>query len=443
MRLNWLTSPRAQRAPDGVASGGSPPSDPVVDDPESAAGATGAPEYDKETLGSYVRGRIEGIRAGELGNLPLIIGIIVIAIYFQSRNDNFLSAGNFVNLVTQMAPYAIIGMGVVFVLLLGEIDLSIGFVSGIGGVITAILLIPDGNQTSVAVAIAAAIAAGLAIGTLHGVLFAKVGIPSFIVTLAGLLGWNGVVLVLIGSRGTVVIQDSFVNGIANNSLSHIGGWIVIEGAVLLYAAIQFMAVRTRAKAGLPNVPMALILIRIVVLAVVGAIVVAVCNSVEGRGVPYVGVLMIALMLIWTFVTDRTKFGRHVYAVGGNAEAARRAGIRIDGIRIACFAISSAMACVGGIVLASRLSSVDTNTGGGSILLYAIAAPVIGGTSLFGGRGTIRSALLGAVVIAGIENGLGLLNVSAGTKFIVTALVLLAAVAVDSISRRGRAAAGRA
>lgn len=437
MKLNWLTSPKAYQAPDG-AGGGTPA---VIDDPDSPAGTRDAPAFEQETLGDYFRGRIAGIRSGELGNIPLFIGIIVIAIYFQSRNSNFLTAGNLVNLIVQMAPYAIIGMGVVFVLLLGEIDLSIGFVSGIGGVITALLLLPGPGQVDVFVAIAAAIAAGTAIGVLQGTLFAKVGIPSFIVTLAGLLGWNGVVLLLIGSRGTVTIQDDFIYGIANDSLSHWGAWLVVEGAVALFAIIQFATVRSRSKAGLPNVPMTLILLRIALFAAVGAAVVIICNG--DRGLPYVGVLMIALVLGWTFVTDRTKFGRHVYAVGGNAEAARRAGIRVDGIRIACFAISGGMAAVGGIVFASRLSSVDTNAGGGSILLYAIAAAVIGGTSLFGGRGTVRSALLGAVVIAGIENGLGLLNVSAGTKFVVTALVLLAAVAVDSLSRRGRAAAGRA
>jgi len=187
--------------------------------------------------------------------------------------------------------------------------------------------------------------------------------------------------------------------------------------------------------------MSLILIRIAVLAILGAVVVIVCNS--SRGLPYVGVLMIALMLFWTFITDRTTFGRHVYAVGGSAEAARRAGIRVDMVRIMVFGISGMMAALGGIILASRLSSVDTNAGGGSILLYSIAAAVIGGTSLFGGRGTIRSAILGAIVIASIDNGLGLLNVSAGTKFIVTGLVLLAAVTVDSLSRRGRESAGRA
>lgn len=215
MKLNWLTSPKAYQAPDG-AGGGTPA---VVDDPGSPAGTLDAPAYEQETLGGYFRGRIAGIRSGELGNIPLFIGIIVIAIYFQSRNSNFLTAGNLVNLIVQMAPYAIIGMGVVFVLLLGEIDLSIGFVSGIGGVITALLLLPGPGQVDVFVAIAAAIAAGTAIGVLQGTLFAKVGIPSFIVTLAGLLGWNGVVLLLIGSRGTVTIQDDFIYGIANDSLS--------------------------------------------------------------------------------------------------------------------------------------------------------------------------------------------------------------------------------
>jgi D-xylose transport system permease protein len=216
----------------------------------------------------------------------------------------------------------------------------------------------------------------------------------------------------------------------------------VEGAVLVYALLQYLAVRNRAKAGLPNLPISLILLRIGVLAALGAVVVIVANSATNRGLPYVGLLLIALMLVLTFVTDRTRFGRHVYAVGGSVEAARRAGIRVDAIRIAVFGISGTMAALGGIILASRLSSVDTNAGGGTILLYSIAAPVIGGTSLFGGHGTIRSALLGAVVIASIDNGLGLLNTTAGTKYVVTALVLLAAVSVDSLSRKGRVASGR-
>ncbi len=395
------------------------------------------------TLATYARARIDALKTGDLGSLPIIVGILVIAIYFQARNDQFLSAGNFVNLIAQMAAIAIIGMGIVFVLLLGEIDLSIGFVSGVGGVITALLLVDDGNAVSPAVAILVALSAGLSIGILQGLIFAKVGIPSFVVTLAGLLGWNGAVLLLIGDRGTVPIQNTFVNGIANDYLSDAGAWLAVEGAVLIYAGLQYLAVRQRAKAGLPNLPLSLILLRIGVLAVLGAIVVVVANSAENRGLPYVGLLLIALMLVLTFVTDRTRFGRYVYAVGGNVEAARRAGIRVDRIRIAVFGISGLMAALGGIILASRLSSVDTNAGGGTILLYSIAAPVIGGTSLFGGRGTIRSALLGAVVIASIDNGLGLLNTTAGTKYIVTALVLLAAVSLDSISRKGRTNSGRA
>jgi D-xylose transport system permease protein len=394
------------------------------------------------TLGTYVRGRIEALKNGDLGSVPIIVGIVIIAIYFQTRNDQFLSAGNFVNLIAQMAAIAVIGMGIVFVLLLGEIDLSVGYVSGVGGVICALLLLPDGNQVSPAVAIIAALGAGAVIGITQGLIFAKIGIPSFVVTLAGLLGWNGVVLLLIGDRGTVPIQSPFVNGIANDYLSPTAAWLSVEGAVLVYALLQYLAVRNRAKAGLPNLPISLILLRIGVLAAVGAVVVIVANSATNRGLPYVGLLLIALMLVLTFVTDRTRFGRHVYAVGGNVEAARRAGIRVDAIRIAVFGISGTMAAMGGIILASRLSSVDTNAGGGTILLYSIAAPVIGGTSLFGGHGTIRSALLGAVVIASIDNGLGLLNTTAGTKYVVTALVLLAAVSVDSLSRKGRVASGR-
>jgi D-xylose transport system permease protein len=410
-------------------------------EPPPAAVDVAAPAEENDTLFDLARRRIVDIRGGELGSLPILVGIVVIAIYFQTQNSKFLTAGNMVNLVVQMAPVAIIGMGLVFVLLLGEIDLSVGYVSGVGGVIAALLLLPDGNQLPAGVGMAIALAAGLGIGMAQGVLFAKVGIPSFVVTLAGLLGWNGVVLLLIGDKGTVVIQSGFINGIANNFLAKGTGWLVAEGAVALYALVLLLGRRTRAKAGLPLEPLALLALRIGVPAVLSTFVVYVLN--QDRGVPYVGLLMIGLLMFWTVVAQRTRFGRHVYAVGGNAEAARRAGINVDRIRIAVFGISGMMAALGGIVLASRLSSVDTNTGGGSILLFSIAAAVIGGTSLFGGRGKIVSAILGAVVIASIDNGLGLQQVKDSTKFIVTALVLLAAVTVDSVSRRGRASSGRA
>ena len=341
----------------------------------------------------------------------------------------------------QTAPYAVIAMGVTFALLLGEIDLSIGFVSGVGGVLVALLLVPDGNELPTAVAIVVALAAGIGIGVLHGLIITKVGVPSFVVTLAGLLAWNGVVLLLIGSRGTVILQNDFVIGLANDFMAPGLAWILMLACVALYAALQLVRYRNREKAGLANDPIVIIGLRIAGLAVVLAIVVAVAN--EDRGVPYSGILVGALMLGLTYVLNRTRFGRHVYAVGGNAEAARRAGIDVDRVKIACFALCSVLAVLGGIILASRLRSVDTNTGGGQALLYPIAAAVIGGTSLFGGRGTMKAALLGAIVMISIDNGLGLLGLSSGTKFVVTGGVLLLAVTVDSISRRGRAQSGRA
>jgi D-xylose transport system permease protein len=391
------------------------------------------------TLGSFARERVAALREGELGSLPIVVGIIVIAIYFQARNSNFLTADNFVNLIAQMAAIMIIGTGIVFVLLLGEIDLSVGYVSGMGGVIAALLLEP-GKNVPTSVAVILAVGTGVAIGVLQGFFVAKLGVPSFVVTLAGLLGWNGVLLQIIGSSGTIVIQNSFINGIANEYMSHALAWLVAILAIGAYAFQQLANVYRRRQAGLPVDPWAFVIGRIVLVAVAAIAVVVVADS--SRGLPYVTLIMLGSYVIWTFVAERMRFGRHIYAVGGNAEAARRAGINVPGIKIAVFAISGGMAAIGGIVLASRLSSVDTSTGGGTILLYSIAAAVIGGTSLFGGRGTIKSAFLGAIVITMIDNGLGLLNVSAGTKYIVTALVLLAAVTLDSLSRRGRVAAGR-
>jgi D-xylose transport system permease protein len=395
----------------------------------------------RETVSAYARRWWVDVKSGELGSLPIIVGLIIIAIVFQTQNDRFLTASNFVNLIVQTAPYAVIAMGVTFALLLGEIDLSIGFVSGVGGVLIALLVAPDGNEMATAPAMVLCLLAGLGIGLLHGVIITKVGVPSFVVTLAGLLAWNGVVLLLIGSRGTVILQNDFVIGLANDFMAPGLAWILMVACVALYAAVQLVRLRSRQKAGLANDPLVIVGLRIAGLAVVLAIVVAVANS--DRGVPYVGLVVGGLLIFWTYVLNRTRFGRHVYAVGGNQEAARRAGINVDRVKIACFMIVSAMAVLGGIILASRLRSVDTNTGGGQALLYPIAAAVIGGTSLFGGRGTMKAALLGALVMISIDNGLGLLGLSSGTKFVVTGGVLLLAVTVDSISRRGRAQSGRA
>jgi D-xylose transport system permease protein len=405
--------------------------------PEAPASSTHEGQLN---LGAFARQRLRSLREGELGALPIVVGIVVIAIYFQSRNSNFLTAGNFVNLIAQMSAVMIIGTGIVFVLLLGEIDLSVGYVSGMGGVIAALLLEP-GKGVPTSVAIILALGTGLVIGLMQGFFVAKLGVPSFVVTLAGLLGWNGVLLQIIGSSGTIVIQSNFINSIANGYVKHWLAWVVAVASVAAYASQQLANFYRRRQAGLPTDPVPFLIGRIAVLAAAAIAVVLVANS--DRGLPYVTLIMLGAYVFWTFVADRTRFGRHVYAVGGNAEAARRAGINVAGIRVAVFAISGFMAALGGIVLASRLSSVDTSTGGGTILLYSIAAAVIGGTSLFGGRGRIRSAFLGALVIAMIDNGLGLLNVSAGTKYIVTALVLLSAVTLDSLSRRGRQATGRA
>jgi D-xylose transport system permease protein len=409
----------------------------------AAAPAPPAPSARREQagLGSYAQRWWTDVKSGELGSLPIIIGLIVIAIVFQSQNDRFLTAGNFVNLIVQSAAYTVIAMGVVWVLLLGEIDLSIGYVSGVAGVITAVMLTPDGNELPTFAAISLALSAGAAIGVLHGVIITKVGVPSFVVTLAGLLAWNGVVLLLIGSRGTVVLQDDFTISLANDFLTDAAAWILTLVCVAAYAAMQLNEIRVRRAANLEHEPFTLAALRIAGLALALGAVVYVAN--QDRGIPYVLLLVAGLLVFWTFVHKRTRFGRYVMAVGGNQEAARRAGINVDRIKITVFAIASLMAAVGGIILASRLRSVDTNAGGGSILLYSIAAAVIGGTSLFGGRGHIKSALLGALVIVSIDNGLGLLGLGSGEKFVITGGVLLLAVTVDSISRRAQAQSGRA
>ena len=394
-----------------------------------------------QTVAAYARNWWTGVKSGDLGSLPIFIGLVIIAIVFQTQNSQFLTAGNFVNLIVQMAPYAVIAMGVTFALLLGEIDLSIGFVSGVGGVMTALLLMPDGNEMPTFLVMVIVLASGLAIGTFHGLIITKIGVPSFVVTLAGLLAWNGVVLLLIGSRGTVILQNDFVIGLANNFMADGTAWILAFVCIGLYAAIQLTRAVTRRRAGLRTDPNVIVGLRIAGVAAAFIIMVAVCN--EDRGVPYVALVVGGLWLVWTYVLNRTRFGRHIYAVGGNAEASRRAGINVDNVRIACFAFCSMMAVIGGIILASRLRSVDTNTGGGQALLYPIAAAVIGGTSLFGGRGTMKAAILGALVMLSIDNGLGLLGLSSGTKFVLTGGVLLLAVTVDSISRRGRAQSGRA
>jgi D-xylose transport system permease protein len=392
------------------------------------------------SLLSYARNWLVGLRSGELGVLPIVAALVLAATVFQSLNDNYLTPGNLVNLMSQGAAISTIAMGLVFVLLIGEIDLSAGYVSGVAAVILAQLLLPDGSELPTGIALIAAVGAGTAIGALHGLLITKLNMPSFVVTLAGLLAWNGVVLMLIGSQGSIIIQDRAVVSLSGSYLTPAVAWVFLGILVAAYAVLLVLARRNRKSRGLDTEPMALLVLRIAGLAIVAGAVVAIAN--RSRGIPFVVVLITILYVVLTYVLNSTRFGVWVYAIGGSIEAAKRAGINTDRVRIYVFMIGSSMAAVGGIILASRLRSVESNVGGGSLLLYSIAAAVIGGTSLFGGRGSARSAILGALVIASIDNGLGLLGLGSGQKFAITGLVLLAAVAVDSVSRHGRIQAGR-
>jgi D-xylose transport system permease protein len=382
----------------------------------------------------YISDYLLKLRRGDVGMLPILLGLVIIAIIFQILNDNFLSPRNFVNLIVQMAGITVIAIGVVYVLLLGEIDLSIGYVSAVTAVFLALRLRePDSWPWLLAVVAGLGLAA--LIGLSQGFIITRFQLPSFVVTLAGYIIWNGAVLLMIGSAGTVVIQESAIIGIANYFLPPLWGWIVGGLIVLFFGLGLLNEYRTRRARNMPTVPLTIIALQVGLLAVITVVAVYFAN--QDRGVPMVGLIMFILLVFFTFIANRTKFGRYVYAIGGNKEAARRAGIPVERIRMAVFMLSSVMAGAGGLILASRLRSVDTAAGGGSLMLNSIAAAVIGGTSLFGGSGRVVSAFIGALVIATIENGMGLLNVSAGVKFVVTGTVLLIAVLVDAITRRAR------
>lgn len=410
------------------------------EDPTAAAAQQGQlPPPERTTIAEYARGWWQGVRAGDLGSLPIIVGLLLITVIFTYLNERFLSSINFVNLITQTSPLAIIAIGIVFVLVIAEVDLSVGYLSGVAAVLLARFL--GEEQWPWYVAVLAVLAVGAFVGFVQGWLVAKIGLPSLIVTLGGLVGLNGLVLIFIGGRGTIVVQNDVIIDIANRYLPNVLSYVVVVVCVVLFAAYQLRRRQRRLKARLTPTPTVIIAIRVAALLAIGLA--AVTFAARSRGIPVVGLLLLILLVVFTMVLERTSFGRHVFAVGGNPEAARRAGINVDRVRIACFMISGTLASLGGIVLASRLRSVDTGAGGGQIELNAIAAAVIGGTSLFGGRGRISAALLGALVIMGVDNGMGLLGLSSGAKFVVTAVVLLAAVLVDSVARRGRTRSGMA
>jgi D-xylose transport system permease protein len=404
----------------------------------STAPTAAAPENVPE---SFLGRVVDNVRAGNLGSWPVLIGLVVIGVFFSFKADNFLSPGNFSNIITQMAGVTLLAYGVVFVLLIGEIDLSISYISGIAGVVVAQMTLPDtGHQVPGLVAIVLAVAACAAIGAFQGSFVAFIGVPAFVVTLAGYQIWQGVIQKSIEDKGVIVIQDETVNNTANYFFSDKAGWIIAAVVCTIYAISVVSGVLSHRRHGVPVREPLLIAAKLVIVVALAVVVVIISN--KDRGVPFVLLLMIAALLLWTFVAKRTTFGRHVYAVGGNAEAARRAGINVARVRILVFMISGAMAGLGGVILAARLNSVDLNAGGGTLLIDAIAAAVIGGTSLFGGRGEVRDALFGALVIATIANGLNTLNLTQGVIFITTGGILLFAVTLDTILRRRQRKAGR-
>jgi D-xylose transport system permease protein len=402
-----------------------------------------APKRTEPTnFSEYVQAWWLRVQAGDLGFLPIIVGLVIIIAIFGTLDSRYFSERNFTNLLLQMAPFATIAIGIVFVLLLAEIDLAVAFNSAVGGVIMTLLLRPGDPGLPWPIAIAIALAVTTFIGFVMAIVITKAGVPSFVVSLAFNLGLNGVVLILMlefSSSGTIRIADPTVKQISNAFLPDMWGWILGIAAVSAYAVLEALKYRTRQSQGLPNKPFGILGVQIGGLAVL--ILGAVWYANVDRGVPFVMVVLGFFLLFWSFIASRTRFGRHVYAVGGNPEAARRAGINVDRIRIMVFMIGGFMAGAGGIVLASRLQSVATNSGGGDLLLNVIAAAVIGGTSLFGGSGKVASALLGALVIGAVASGMNLQNVNAGVKFVVTGLVLLAAVLIDALAKRRQAASG--
>ena len=409
--------------------------------------SSGPVQVVKPTVASHLHDYWGRVRGGDIGSLPAILGLIVLCLIFGTARPTFFSAVNFANLFSQGAAVIFIAMGLVFVLLLGEIDLSAGFASGVCGAVMAILLTDHGWDWYSAIPVA--LVTGLAIGFALGFLVSKVGIPSFVVTLAAFLAFQGILLMLLDGGKNISIRDKFVLSLANNNMSVALSWALAIAAIVAYAAVQFLRIRGRAARGLVTDPVGIVLARIAALAVLLLAAVAVLTQersinpliISVKGVPIVAPIIAVVLIVWTFVLARTTYGRHVYAVGGNKEAARRAGIPVDRIRISVFVIGSFMAAIGGIIAASRANSVDPNSGGSNVLLYAVGAAVIGGTSLFGGKGRVLDAVIGGAVIAVIDNGMGLMGYSAGTKFVVTGVILLLAASVDALSRRRAAATG--
>ena len=405
-----------------------------IGDPDYAAPADAPAEA--TSGGDLVRRFLQG----DLASLRVILAIAAIWIVFELQNDRFLSAVNLTNLFLQITAVGLISVGVVMALLIGEIDLSVGAVSGLAAAVMAVLNVKQGWPP--ALAIAAGVLTGSAIGLLQGTLFTRFVIPSFVVTLAGSLAWQGGLLKVLGTTGTVNLSNSSIINLANTFYGPAVSWAFVAIGVGAYALITLGGHRKRTAAGITTEPFALLVFRVAVVAAVAIVAILILNS--DRGLPLALIIFFAFVLGFQLLTTRTVFGRHLYAVGGSAEAARRAGISVTRIRVLAFVLCSSMAAVGGIMAASRLLAVNQSSGGSNLLLEAIAGPVIAGTSLFGGRGSVWSALLGATVIGSISNGMYLLALESSVKYMITGGVLLLAVVVDAVlkTQREKAGAGR-
>ena len=402
------------------------------------------PRLVSEQSGNLIQRWWHRFGQADLGSLPIVFGLIVIWLVFQAANDKFLSPLNLTNLLSQIAALGTIAVGAVLVLLLGEVDLSAGAVSGLCAAVMAVLNVKSGVPGPIAVL--AGLGAGVVVGFFQGFWVTRFKIPSFIVTLAGQIGWIGLLLFVLGETGTVNLRDNFIVGLAGTFLKRdvpngeLYSWLVGILFILIFAGSFIWERQRRKDAGLQFRSIGGLIFQIAVVAVLVIGMLLITDA--DRGLPSSMVFFIAILVLFDFITQRTVFGRHIYAVGGNPEAARRASINVTFIRISVFVLASMLAAFGGILAGSRLLAVNQSSGGSDLLLDVIASEVIGGTSLFGGRGTVWSALLGALVIGSISNGMDLLALPSPIKFMITGGVLLAAVTIEAISRQRRESAGR-
>jgi D-xylose transport system permease protein len=393
------------------------------------------------TLKTVLTDYVAKIKAGDIGALPAFLGLVSLGLVFTFSSQYFLTARNMANLLTQAAPVIVIAMGLVFVLLLGEIDLSAGFASGVCG--AAMVLLINDHKFPWYLALFISIVIGVGLGWLMGTLVARLRIPSFVVTLSAFLAFQGVLLLMAGNGGTILLQDRFIIAVQNNNLTPVVSWLFSIVGLALYVGLGLNRILHRRRKNLKSELFKVWLTKNVILVVLGVGATYVLNMQRGnppnssiKGMPIVVPVLLAILMIGTFVLNRTVFGRHLYAVGGNAEAARRSGINVRRVRTLAFMICSGLAAIAGMLFASMSNSISPTTGGGTTLLYAVGAAVIGGTSLFGGKGKLRDAILGGLVVAIINNGMGLLGFSSGTQYLVTGGVLLISASVDAISRKG-------